>query len=183
MAETDAKSLFRRPIPIPTPAARPPVTPLPPVAPNPRTPRPTGRLASQLQEFCLERAARAQTYRRDRMRELGWGLVQAGLLVLVLTIPVVRAMNEIASEQTLAYLRMTGVYHPTEWVGPGGGILLTAVLAGFGVLLLAIRRAELAGPGDEPGRVSWCVLFLWGVALCLRWFNEEVVRPKGGTKR
>jgi hypothetical protein len=161
MVETDPKMFFRRPKPTP-PSARPPAArPLPPHTRRAKTevlkafgpllglrgigrdPRPP---ATTLSLRALFRAIDV-----DPMRRFGKLLVGLGVTVWILMIPLVRAANEIASEQTARLAVLTRRYVEVEpALTPGGMILTGAASVGFGTILLAIRRPERRQTDEEP---------------------------------
>ena len=91
---------------------------------------------------------------RDPMRVVAWCLVGLGVAVLLLTVPLVRAANENAAVQARAYARLSGRYEPSEPALTAGGMILTGgIIAGFGMLLLAIRRPQSKPVDDAPKSV------------------------------
>jgi hypothetical protein len=92
--------------------------------------------------------------KRDPMRVFAWLLVALGAANIMLTIPVVNALNKIADEVTSQIASTYGRYSEPNYGGYGPGFVTGAVIAGFGVLLLAIRRphrrAELQATEPRP---------------------------------
>jgi hypothetical protein len=79
------------------------------------------------------------------MRMFAWLLVVLGALVIALTIPFVNAHNQIQWKVDLE-LAKSGSYSHSDDAGYGPGIATGACIAGFGVLLLAMRRPILRVP-------------------------------------
>jgi hypothetical protein len=92
--------------------------------------------------------------KRDPMRVFAWLLVALGAANIVLTIPVVNALNKIADEVSSHIATTYGRYSEPSYGGYGPGFVTGAVIAGFGLLLLAIRRpqrrAELHATEPRP---------------------------------
>lgn len=85
-------------------------------------------------------ARRKRTWRKvDPMRLFGGFCIIAGLAVILLTIPVVRGINEREHKVSLEGLKM-GWVTPVQEVSPWPGVIGGAAVIGFGVLILAIRR-------------------------------------------
>jgi len=85
--------------------------------------------------------------KRDRMRTLAWLVVVMGAAVGVLTIALVNAQNATQDALARAIAQAYGSYREPHHASYGAGLLVGAAIAGFGLLLLAIRRpAPRAGP-------------------------------------
>jgi hypothetical protein len=100
---------------------------------------------------------RLQPSKRDRMRSFAGLCVIAGLAIIVLTFPVVRAENQTRAEVYLRLLQNNPhpVYHMPmpQTASPLPGIIVGAVVHGLGVLILAIRRPRQTG-ADKPPKVG-----------------------------
>ncbi len=87
-----------------------------------------------------KRTRKADPVRKvDPMRLFGGFCIIAGLAVILLTIPVVRGINEREHKVSLNMLKL-GYDMPVREVSLWPGFIGGAAVVGFGVLILAIRR-------------------------------------------